>query len=75
VILNLKSWIILSLPLEYKEFFNRSKWTKNEENMGLELKRGVKLIFSKKLRQTITYPLFVSFYFYFWLCFVLLIYF
>jgi len=40
---------------------NRSKQKKNEEDMGLKLKRGLKIFFSKKLKQTIVHPLPVFF--------------
>jgi hypothetical protein len=51
---SLKSLILASLPLKYKEvlqglnwcthqIWNQSKWTKNEEDTQLELERGVKL--------------------------------
>jgi hypothetical protein len=55
-ILSLKSLIIASLPLKYKEvlqslswrthqIFNHSKQTKFEEDKGLELERGLELFF------------------------------
>jgi hypothetical protein len=55
---SLKYLIIASLFMEYKEVlkspswcthqvFNYSKWTKIEEDMGLEQKRGLELFFQK----------------------------
>jgi hypothetical protein len=71
--------IIASLLMKYKEILqslswcthqhlNHSKWTKNEENMGLKLERALQLCFQKKLRQTITHPLqcFLHWSFYLW---------
>ncbi len=57
-ILNLKFVMIVSLPLEYKSFLwflcwhihrvlNHPKQTKNEEEMKLELERGLKLFLQK----------------------------
>jgi hypothetical protein len=57
-ILSLKSLTIASLLLEYNKFFeglswcthqilNHSKWTNNEEDMGLELERSLELCIQK----------------------------
>jgi hypothetical protein len=57
-ILSLKSLIIASLPVEYHKFLwslswcthqilNHSKWTNNEEDMGLELERSLELCLQK----------------------------
>jgi hypothetical protein len=57
-ILSLKSLVIASLLLEYKEFLqspswlapqvlNHSKWIKYVEDMGLELERDLELFFQK----------------------------
>jgi hypothetical protein len=49
------------------QVLNRSKQTKNDENMRLELLKGVKLFFPTLLKQTIIHPLLVFFalFFYF----------
>jgi hypothetical protein len=48
-ILSLKSLIIASLPLSLSwrthQIFNHSKWTKIEEDKGLELERSLELFF------------------------------
>jgi len=44
---------LVGAPIE----FETTQHTKNEEDMELQLERGQKLYFQKKLKQTITHPL------------------
>jgi hypothetical protein len=65
---SLRSFIVASLPLDYKEILesaswcthqvlNHSKWTKNEEDTGLTLERSLELFFQNKLKQIWLIPL------------------
>jgi hypothetical protein len=51
------------------QILNHSNQTKNEEDVGLELERGLELLLAKKLKQVITHPLPVlsAMLLYFWL--------